>query len=84
MAWQVQNTGTAPWDPDRVDFTYYGGTKMYASTPTHLAQTVASGDIVLLVADLVAPKNPGKYTTVWALRQGDEYFCQVRLTINVP
>ncbi len=84
MGWKVENVGTLAWDPEDVVFTFYGGTKMYASTPTHLQQTVASGDIVLLVADLVAPKNPGKYTTTWSLKQGDKYFCPVRLMIYVP
>lgn len=84
MGWKVRNTGTAAWDPATMEFSYLGGTKMYASTPTHLPRLVESGENVLLVADLVAPKNPGKYTTVWALKQDDEYFCQVRLTIYVP
>ncbi len=84
MGWMVRNTGSASWDPNEVYFTYYGGTKMYASTPTRLQQVIASGDTVLLVADLVAPKNPAKYTTVWALKQADQFFCQVRLTIYVP
>ncbi len=84
MGWRVQNTGTAAWDPGTVEFAPFAGTRMYAWAPPRLQQTVASGDIVLLVADLIAPKSSGKYTTVWALKQGDQFFCRVQLTINVP
>jgi hypothetical protein len=32
---------------------------------------------------MVAPKTPDKYTMVWALRRGDEYFCKMNVTIRV-
>jgi hypothetical protein len=37
-----------------------------------------------LSVDMAAPKNSGAYTTVWALRRGQDAFCQLSLRIIVP
>jgi hypothetical protein len=84
MGWWVRNTGTLDWDPASIDFVYAGGTKMYASGLNHLQTSVAADARTLLVADMLAPKQTGKYTTIWSLRHGQDYFCQLRLTIYVP
>ena len=85
IGWSVRNNGTATWDPANIDFAYFSGIKMYQYSPTPLPTTVAPHDApVALGADMVAPKNPGRYTTVWTLRQGDYDFCHVSLTIKVP
>ena len=81
--WKVRNTGTAGWGPDSVDFTYIAGTRMYQYGLVQLKETVDPGNIAYLIADMRAPKNPGKYSTTWSLRQGDNYFCHVSLTIFV-
>ncbi len=84
MGWWVRNTGTVDWDAGSIDFVYSGGTKMYASPLSHLQSSVTADQKALLVADLLAPRQTGKYTTIWSLRRGQDYFCQVRLTIFVP
>lgn len=84
MGWKVTNTGTAGWYPGSVEFTFFGGDKMYQFPRTQLQTGVAPGDTVALVADMVAPKNPNKYTTFWGLRRGNDYFCRVSLSIYVP
>jgi hypothetical protein len=84
MSWQVRNTGTLAWDPATVDFTYLAGTRMFLSDTTQLKRTVEPGDTVALVADMVAPRSTGGYTTVWTLRRGTFGFCQVNLRIIVP
>ncbi len=81
--WKVRNTGTAGWGTGTVDFTYIAGTKMYQYPLVQLQGTVAPGNIAHLIADMRAPRNPGKYSTTWSLRQGDNYFCHVGLMIYV-
>jgi Ig-like domain from next to BRCA1 gene len=83
ISWKVRNTGTAGWDSGLFDFTYIAGTKMYQYPLVHLQGTVDPGNISYLMADMRAPHNPGKYSTTWSLRQGDNYFCHVGLTIYV-
>jgi hypothetical protein len=83
MSWLVQNTGTATWEPGVVEFGYAGGTKMYQYQPVPLKHSSPPGDVTTLYADLLAPKTPNVYTTIWSLRRGDEYFCRVSVTIKV-
>ena len=83
IGWKVRNTGTAGWDPGALDFMYIAGTRMYQYPLTQLQGAVDPGNTVILSADLRAPRNPGKYSTTWSLRQGDNYFCRVSLTIFV-
>ena len=82
-SWMVQNTGTATWEPGVVEFAFAGGSKMYQYQPVQLTHSSPPGDITWLYADMVAPKTPNTYTTVWALRRGDQYFCRVSVTIKV-
>ena len=83
ISWKVRNTGTAGWDSGTVEFTYIAGTKMYQYPLVQLKGTVDPGNISYLIADMRAPSNPGRYSTTWSLRQGDNYFCHVGLTIYV-
>ncbi len=83
ISWKVRNTGTTGWDSATLDFTYIAGTKMYQYPLVHLQGTVDPGNIAYLIADMRAPRNPGKYSTTWSLRQADDYFCHVGLTIYV-
>ena len=83
MGWNVRNNGEAVWDPGLIEFTYYSGSKLHVSAVSQLATAVGPGETTLLVADMVAPRGSGSYTTVWTLRRGDEDFCHVNLTITV-
>jgi Ig-like domain from next to BRCA1 gene len=83
ITWKVRNSGTTGWDPGSVDFTYLAGTRMFQYPLVKLQGTVAPGNVTLLNADMRAPRNPGRYSTTWSLRQGDNYFCHLSLTINV-
>ncbi len=84
VGWNITNTGTAPWIPGNVDFAYFAGTKMHKYTPVQLPASVASGETVNVVTDMLAPKAQGKYKAIWSLRRGNDYFCRVSVTINVP
>jgi len=70
MAWQVRNQGDLDWHPATTRFTYLSGTWMHVSPSTSLQGPFAHGAEVLLVADMVAPGQPGTYRTVWSLWQG--------------
>jgi hypothetical protein len=83
ITWVVQNTGTATWEPGVVEFAYAGGRKMYQYQPVPLTHSSPPGDITTLSAVMVAPTTPERYTTVWALRRGDQYFCKVSVSIKV-
>ncbi len=85
MGWKLKNTGDLAWDPSTVEFGYLGGQRMYVDPSfTNLQTRVEHLDQVAVFADMVAPKRPGSYTTIWALRQGDDYFCRVSVSIIVP
>jgi hypothetical protein len=81
--WKLSNAGKAPWLPGNVDFAYTGGTKMYLYPAVQLQRNVSPGDTISLNVDMRAPNKPSEYSTFWSLRRGKDYFCRVRLTIEV-
>ncbi len=83
ISWQIQNTGTATWDPAVVELAYAGGPKMYEYQPVPLPHASPPKDIINLSADMIAPNTPNMYTMFWALRRGDDYFCRLAVTIKV-
>jgi hypothetical protein len=83
VAWTITNTGTATWDPEGVDFTYVSGIKMNQTPLVHLPTTVGPGETVTLAVDMRTPNKTSRYSTVWSLRRGEDFFCSVRLTISV-
>ncbi len=83
ITWQIQNTGTATWEPGVVELAYAGGPKMYVYQPVPLPHASPPKDIIILNADMVAPNTPNIYTMFWALRRGDAYFCRMPVTIKV-
>ncbi len=83
ISWQIQNTGSATWEPGIVELVYAGGTKMFQYQPVPLPHSSPPGDIITLSADMIAPRTPDTYTMFWSLRRGDEYFCRMAVTIKV-
>jgi hypothetical protein len=83
ISWAIQNTGTATWEPGVVELAYAGGSKMYQYQPVRLTHSSPPGDIITISAVMVAPHTPDRYSMVWALRRGDEYFCKIKVTISV-
>ncbi len=83
ISWQIQNTGSATWEPGVVELVYAGGTKMFRYQPVPLPHSSPPGDIIALSADMVAPRTPDTYTMFWSLRRGEEYFCRLAVTIKV-
>ncbi len=81
--WKVLNTGTDGWDPGSVELVYVAGTRTAMSLAIRLEAPADPGEMAGLVAELVAPKNPGTYSTIWSLRRGKDYFCRVGLKFYV-
>ena len=81
--WSVKNIGQKTWDSNSVDFVYDSGAKFYKVAGYDLKSSVKPGETTSLGADMVAPKDSGTYTTTWALRVGQNYFCKMNLTMNV-
>jgi hypothetical protein len=77
------NTGFDVWGVGSVVFTYLRGAKMYDSSLVQLKTSVAPGQEVILSVHMRAPRDLTMYTTTWSLRQGDAFFCPVRLSIYV-
>lgn len=84
MGWKVRNNGAVDWDPGSVDFAYFSGTRMFQAEFLPLPEGVHTGALANLTAGLVSPKKDGTYTTVWALRRGQNRFCRVSVKIIVP
>jgi Ig-like domain from next to BRCA1 gene len=83
VGWNVMNDGTEAWDVDSVEFTYLGGAKLYDYPVVKLQASVAPGQEIVLSAHMRAPRYYTMYTTYWSLRQGNTFFCRLKLSIYV-
>lgn len=83
VRWRLQNVGLRTWDRVGVDFVYDFGDRFHKTAAYDLDKEVELGDVAEIFVDMVAPKDPGTYTTHWALQFGTEKFCKVSLTIGV-
>ncbi len=83
VGWNIKNIGTVTWETGSFEFTYLDGAKLYPGDRIPLAESVAPGETVVLSVPMKAPRNPNMYTTYWGIRQGDAFFCRLKLTIWV-
>jgi hypothetical protein len=83
VRWRLQNVGLQIWDREDVDFVYDFGDRFHKTASYDLNKEVEIGDVAEIFVDMIAPKDPGTYTTHWALQFGAEKFCKVSLTIGV-
>ena len=81
--WKVKNIGKRDWENNSVDYIYLTGDKFHKVAGYDLGKTVKIGETIELIADMIAPKNAGTYTTNWTLQAGSEAFCTLSLTIIV-
>ncbi len=81
--WEVENIGTTRWDPDTMDAYFIGGTQMSKYKGYPISGPAKPGKTITVQIDLVAPKEPGNYTTTWALRKGVHRFCYMKLDVEV-
>ncbi|MCI0550290.1 MAG: hypothetical protein L0287_05005 [Anaerolineae bacterium] len=81
--WRVKNIGQKAWDRTQVDYRYTSGTKIHKTAIYDLNANVPKNGTADLIVDMVAPKDPGSYTTVWNLYVGSKSFCNMSLRIIV-
>ncbi|GAB4464630.1 MAG: hypothetical protein Kow0070_26560 [Anaerolineales bacterium] len=81
--WLLQNTGRKIWDSESVLFAYDFGDRFHKTAAYNLKKTAEYGDMAEFSVEMLAPKDPGRYTTHWALQTSTEKFCEVSLTIIV-
>ena len=83
--WRVKNVGTTKWYKDSMFVAYANGAKIYAGQDkkSPLKTATGVGEVGEFTVRLRAPKEPGKYTTVWSLQKGIHDFCYAKLVVDV-
>lgn len=84
--WKVKNTGTMAWLPGRVVLKYISGVKMYTGEDRQdLTTETAPGSLLLLIVNMMAPKEQGDYAATWGLveRRTGVTFCSFTAKIIV-
>jgi hypothetical protein len=82
--WTVKNTGKQSWGSVDVDVAHISGTNMAQYDDTYnLSKSVAPGESITIVVDLLAPADTGTFKTTWGLVRGTSTFCTLNLTIVV-
>jgi len=81
--WTVVNIGQRDWDNKSTIYAFLSGDKIHKVESYNLKTTIKSGESTSIVVEMIAPKDPGTYTTAWALRVDKTIFCPLTLTISV-
>ena len=81
--WTVKNTGTKTWPKQGVDVAFHAGADLTDARPYFdIPKTVVPGELITITITLTAPKQPGEYSTQWALRVGKRDFCLLRIAFE--
>ena len=81
--WTVKNTGKETWNHTSVDFNYSSGTDMHNRDILDLPKSVSANGEVTLKAPMIAPENPGTYTSTWVIVRNKDILCELSITIIV-
>jgi hypothetical protein len=81
--WTVKNIGQKNWDRNNIDYAYSSGAKIHKVSGYDMSTDVKVGETINLGVDMRAPKDAGTYTTTWTMRNGNNNFCTLTLTIVV-
>ncbi len=65
--WRLLNVGSCTWTPDYA-VVWFSGPRLGAPAVVPLETTVPPGQAVDIAVDMVAPTQPGRYTSYWKLR----------------
>ena len=65
--WRLLNVGSCTWTPDYA-VVWFSGPRLGAPGVIPLGATVPPGQAVDIAVDMVAPTQPGRYTSYWKLR----------------
>jgi len=83
MNWKVANIGKKAWFSSDTDYRYTSGDKLYKTSIYDLESSVLPGGMIDLTIKMKAPAAPGTYKTEWKIMVGKNWFCPLKLTINV-
>ena len=81
--WTLKNTDTELWLDSNIDFRYSDGTDMHRKDVYDLPSSVPPGGQVVITVAMIAPSNPGNYTSTWVLATNKKTLCKVSVTITV-
>jgi hypothetical protein len=81
--WQVVNNGTNVWDSNSADYRFAGGDQLHKQAIYDFPKTVLPGGSVELTVAMIAPPDPGTYTTRWQIAMGKDRFCTMGIRIVV-
>jgi hypothetical protein len=66
--WTLKNTGTRTWKQDEVILKFVSGVEMYATKSFQtLSGNTEPDKLALLIVDMISPKKPGEYASIWGL-----------------
>ncbi len=81
--WTFKNTSTELWLDSNIDFRYSDGTDMHRKDIYDLPSSVPAGGQVIITVSMIAPSNPGNYTSTWVLASNKKTLCKVSISIAV-
>lgn len=81
--WKVKNIGKKNWDRNTIDYAYSSGSQFHKVSVYDLSANLKVGETIDIIVDMVAPKDPGSYSTTWVIRAGANAFCNLSLSIIV-
>ena len=82
-SWGVKNIGRRDWFRATMDYVYVSGDKLHEVSSYDLPKGVEIGRNVYLPVDMETFRDPGTYSTMWALVVDNIYFCRLTLTVIV-
>lgn len=82
--WRLQNIGTCTWD-NNYELAYVGSTPLNSpvgGNPVAIQGQVAPGQTYDIYASIVAPPDPGRYQSIWNLRDPNGLYFGDRVWIG--
>lgn len=83
LRWTVRNTSGSTWDQGETDYVFVSGDEIHRQAAYDFRETVESNDEVDIIVDALAPTQPGRYATTWAIVRGGQRVCLMSATIDV-
>ena len=81
--WTVSNISGNNWRTDSVNYKFISGTKMHKKDGYDFTQTINNGESGTIIVDMIAPGEPGIYSTTWAIVSGNRTLCILYMTVTV-
>lgn len=81
--WTVKNISGQDWSADSVDYKFVSGSKLREKDLYDLANTIKDGESGNIIVDMIAPGQPGYYSTNWAIVASNNTLCLLTVTVRV-